>query len=182
VTLTDAQLLGRADRDPAAYVAFYDRHERAVVAFVGAMVRDPDVTIDIVAETFARAYKARRTFRELGSGRAWLLGIARHVVLASWKRGKVEHEVRRQLEMRALALTDAALEEVERTVLESEEAVVEMWLSDLPADQRDAVRRRVLAEDDYATIAADLECSEAVVRQRVSRGLATLRRTWREPR
>jgi RNA polymerase sigma-70 factor (ECF subfamily) len=44
------------------------------------------------------------------------------------------------------------------------------------------VRRRVLAEDDYATIAADLECSEAVVRQRVSRGLATLRRTSKESR
>ena len=84
--------------------------------------------------------------------------------------------------MRTLALTDEALEEVERTVLESEEAVVATWLSDLPADQREAVRRRVLAEDDYATIAADLECSEAVVRQRVSRGLAALRRTWTEPR
>ena len=84
--------------------------------------------------------------------------------------------------MRTLAMTEEALAEVERTVLESEEAVVETWLADLPADQREAVRRRVLAEDDYATIAADLECSEAVVRQRVSRGLATLRRTWTEPR
>jgi len=179
---TDAQLLARADRDPSAYVAFYDRHERAVVAFVGGLVRDPDVTIDIVAETFARAFQSRRTFREGGSGRAWLLGIARHVVLASWRRGRVEAEARRELQMRAVALTDAALAEVERTVLESEDAVVATWLSDLPADQREAVRRRVLAEDDYATIAADLECSEAVVRQRVSRGLAALRRNWSEPR
>jgi RNA polymerase sigma-70 factor (ECF subfamily) len=179
---TDAQLLARADRDPSAYVAFYDRHERAVVAFVGAMVRDPDVTIDVVAETFARAFQSRRTFREDGSGRAWLLGIARHVVLAGWRRGRVEAEARRALEMRAITLTEAALAEVERTVLESEDAVVATWLSDLPADQREAVRRRVLAEDDYATIAADLECSEAVVRQRVSRGLAALRRNWSEPR
>ena len=77
----------RLHRDPAAYVAFYDRHERAVVAFVGGMVRDPDVTINIVAETFARAYRSRRTFREEGSGRAWLLGIARHVVFASCAAG-----------------------------------------------------------------------------------------------
>jgi RNA polymerase sigma-70 factor (ECF subfamily) len=61
-------------------------------------------------------------------------------------------------------------------VLESEEAVVEAWLSDLPADQREAVRRRVLDEADYPTIASELECSEAVVRQRVSRGLAALRK------
>lgn len=179
---TDAELLRRADRDPSAYVAFYDRHERAVVAFVGGMVRDPDVTIDAVAETFARAYQSRGSFREHGSGRAWLLGIARYVVLASWRRGRVESEVRRQLGMRTLALSEVALEAVDRAVLESEEAVVEAWLSDLPADQREAVRRRVLAEDDYATIAADLECSEAVVRQRVSRGLATLRRNREELR
>jgi RNA polymerase sigma-70 factor (ECF subfamily) len=179
---TDLELLRRADRDPDAFVAFYDRHERAVVAYVGALVRDPDVTVDIVAETFARAYRSRAQFREEASGRAWLLGIARHVVLASWRRGRVEHEARLQLQMRALALTEDTRREVERTVLESEEAVVEAWLSDLPAEQREAVRRRVIAEDEYAAIAADLECSEAVVRQRVSRGLATLRRNRTEPR
>ena len=84
--------------------------------------------------------------------------------------------------MQAVTLSEESLAEVERTVLESEEAVVATWLADLPADQREAVRRRVLAEDDYAAIAADLECSEAVVRQRVSRGLATLRKTWRDSR
>ena len=65
---------------------------------------------------------------------------------------------------------------VEEAVLESESAVVEAWLSDLPEDQREAVRRRVLADEDYDAIARDLECSPAVVRQRVSRGIATLRK------
>jgi RNA polymerase sigma-70 factor (ECF subfamily) len=68
------------------------------------------------------------------------------------------------------------LRSVEEAVLESEGAVVEAWLADLPADQREAVRRRVLAEEDYGAIARDLECSPAVVRQRVSRGIAALRR------
>jgi DNA-directed RNA polymerase specialized sigma24 family protein len=113
---TDLQLLRRADSDPDAYVAFYDRHERAVVAFVGAMVRDADVTIDAVAETFARAYQARRSFREEGSGRAWLLGIARHVVLASWRRGRVESAARQELQMRSLAVSEESLREVERAV------------------------------------------------------------------
>jgi len=176
---TDAKLLSRADRNPAAFVAFYDRHERAVVAFVGGMVRDPEVTVDIVAETFARAYQARGSFDGDGA-RAWLLGIARHVVFASWRRGTVEHAARAALKLRAITISDATRSEVERVVLESEDAVVEAWLSDLPEDQREAVRRRVLAEDEYAVIAADLETSEAVIRQRVSRGLATLRRSRRE--
>ena len=63
--------------------AFYRRNERAVVAFVGPMVRDPEITVDVVAETLARAFESRETFKpELGNERAWLLGIARYVVFA----------------------------------------------------------------------------------------------------
>jgi RNA polymerase sigma factor (sigma-70 family) len=109
-----------------------------------------------------------------------LLGIARHVVYASWRAGRVEAETRRQLGMDALTISRATIEAVERAVLESEGAVVEAWLSDLPAEQRDAIRRRVLADASYAEIATELECSEAVVRQRVSRGLASLRRNAME--
>jgi RNA polymerase sigma factor (sigma-70 family) len=49
-------------------------------------------------------------------------------------------------------------------------------LAGLPAEQREAVVRRVLAEQPYPVIAEDLRCSEQVVRKRVSRGLAALRR------
>ena len=50
----------------------------------------------------------------------------------------------------------------------------------------DRARRRlgmepiVLDEEEYAEIAGRLRCSESVVRQRVSRGLATLRRIYDE--
>jgi DNA-directed RNA polymerase specialized sigma24 family protein len=45
----------------------------------------------------------------------------------------------------------------------------------LPANERDAVRARVVDEREYREIAGVLECSESVVRQRVSRGLARAR-------
>ena len=38
----------------------------------------------------------------------------------------------------------------------------------------------MIDEQDYATIAARLRCSESVVRQRVSRGLTVLRRIYEE--
>jgi DNA-directed RNA polymerase specialized sigma24 family protein len=94
---TDAQLLGRADCDPDAFALFYARHERAVVTFVGSMVRDAERVVDATAETFARAYESRRSFSGEGA-RAWLLGIARHVVLAGWRR-----DARERLGIRALA-------------------------------------------------------------------------------
>ena len=53
-------------------------------------------------------------------------------------------------------------------------------LDELPAAQREALTARVVDERDYRDIAAELECSEAVVRQRVARGLKTLRTQMEE--
>jgi RNA polymerase sigma-70 factor (ECF subfamily) len=44
------------------------------------------------------------------------------------------------------------------------------------------VLARVVGERSYAEIAAQVECSQALVRQRVSRGLATLRTQLSEER
>jgi DNA-directed RNA polymerase specialized sigma24 family protein len=45
----------------------------------------------------------------------------------------------------------------------------------LAPDQRDAITAHVLEDRGYGEIAEELETSEAVVRKRVSRGLATMR-------
>jgi RNA polymerase sigma-70 factor (ECF subfamily) len=74
--------------------------------------------------------------------------------------------------MPALALDDELIERVEAAA--GEERALAL-LAELPADQRGAVSARVLHEREYAEIAAELQCSESVVRKRVSRGLARLR-------
>jgi RNA polymerase sigma factor (sigma-70 family) len=56
------------------------------------------------------------------------------------------------------------------------EQAAEAQLARLPADQRAAVAAHVIDDRPYDDIAAQLQVPEATVRQRVSRGLATLRR------
>jgi DNA-directed RNA polymerase specialized sigma24 family protein len=72
--------------------------------------------------------------------------------------------------MAPLVLTD---ESIERIAALDRTAVA--FVNELPGDQQDAVRARVIDERDYSDIAKDLRCSEAIVRKRVSRGLGTLR-------
>jgi RNA polymerase sigma-70 factor (ECF subfamily) len=55
------------------------------------------------------------------------------------------------------------------------QAKLEAAVGELPEAQRDAVLARVVEERPYTEIAARMACSEMVVRQRVSRGLSTLR-------
>jgi RNA polymerase sigma-70 factor (ECF subfamily) len=49
-------------------------------------------------------------------------------------------------------------------------------LAELPSDQRAAIAAHVIDDRGYPELAGELQTSEAAVRQRVSRGLATLRR------
>lgn len=174
----DDELLSRARRDPAAFGTFYERHERLVLGYHLRRVGDPELAADLAAETFAAALVASRHFRGGGApASAWLVGIARHVLAASLRRSRVADRARRRLGMEPLALDDELVERIERI---GGDARVEALLAQLTPDQSDAIRARVLDEEDYAGIAARLRCSESVVRQRVSRGLAALRRIHEE--
>ncbi len=136
-----------------------------------------DVSTDLTAEVFAAALSSSRRFRP---GRTpavgWLYGIAKNKLAASRNRGRVEERARRRLPADPLLLTDEALERVEALADAARDGLrLAELLESLPADQRDAVRAHILEERGYGELADDLECSEAVVRQRVSRGLRALR-------
>ena len=93
----------------------------------------------------------------------------------SRRRGRVEERARRRLGMPRLVLTDEVLDRIEAL-----EGIAVELVDDLPPDQAEAVRARIVDERDYSEIAKDLRCSEAVVRKRVSRGLESLRHRMEE--
>jgi RNA polymerase sigma-70 factor (ECF subfamily) len=49
-------------------------------------------------------------------------------------------------------------------------------VQELPEDQREAIRAHVIEERPYGELAVEFETSEAVLRKRVSRGLAAIRK------
>jgi RNA polymerase sigma-70 factor (ECF subfamily) len=103
---------------------------------------------------------------------AWLFGIANHKLADSARRSQVEDRARRALQMRAVELTRAQISDIERLCGEAEASTL---LDGLAPDQRSALLAHVVDEQAYREIAANLRCSESVVRKRVSRGLAELR-------
>lgn len=174
---TDEALLAATRRTPAAFGTFYRRHARDVLAYLVTRVRDPEVAADLMAEVFASALRDVERFDPgRGPAVAWLYGIARHKMLDAIRSGAVDDRIRRQLRMSPILLSDDALERVEALAsLHVSAADLAEALQDLPADQRDALRERVMHDRSYAEIARDIQTSPSVVRQRVSRGLAALR-------
>ena len=112
----------------------------------------------------------------LGSARVWLFGIARHVLAQSARRGRVDSEARRRLGLEVLVVEREQLDAIAELIQRDGDRIVGEWLAVLPDEQAQALRARVLDGRSYEAIAAELRCSQAVVRQRVSRGLGRLRR------
>jgi RNA polymerase sigma-70 factor (ECF subfamily) len=174
---SDGELLAAiAARDGEACAVFYRRHLPRTVAYLMCETHDPEVAADLTGEVFAVVIAAARRYRaELDSAAPWVIGIARNVLAASRRRGRVEDRMRRRLGVEAIEVSD---EDVEETVAIGEPAgggVVEL-VELLPSGEREAVKARVVDERGYGEIAAELRCSELVVRKRVSRGLGRLRR------
>jgi RNA polymerase sigma-70 factor, ECF subfamily len=167
---SDEELLAAISRrDGDAFTAFYRRHLPRVVAYLLRETGDRELAADLTAEVFAAALVGARRYKpKHDSALPWLLGIARNTVGASRRRGRVEARARRRLGYEPVAFEEPDFDRTDEL------------LSSLPAAERDAVRARVLEERTYASIAADMRCSELVVRKRVSRGLMRLRNEWRE--
>lgn len=176
-SLSDGELLERTregDRD--AFGELYERRRDLVRAFLLKRTRDPEAAMDLMAETFAAALLALadRPPAIAGSAAPWLLTIARNALIDSYRRGVIEDAARKRLAMEPVQIGEGDIEKVLQGAAETDLLV--RLSHELPAEQFDALRARVLDDDGYGEIAQRLQCSEAVVRKRVSRAISTLRK------
>jgi RNA polymerase sigma-70 factor (ECF subfamily) len=158
----------------------YDRHSGAVLAFFARRTFDPEVAVDLLAETFAAAFADRAQFRGEGedTARAWLFGVARRRLLDFYRRGYAERRALTRLGVERRSLTDAEYDRIEELAASAalREAVGES-LERLTQLDRDVLRLRVVEERPYREVASTLGISEQTARARVSRALRSLRRS-----
>ncbi len=171
---TDEELLAATPREPDAFAELYRRHGTLFTAYFLRRTRNAETAADLTAETFAAALQGARRF-DAGRGTAvmWLFGIAHRELATYVERGAVARRARRRMRIPRIALDDEALERVVEVAgaAETGRRLGEL-LEQLPDEQRDAVRARVLEERAYE----DFDVPAPVARKRVSRGLALMRR------
>jgi RNA polymerase sigma factor (sigma-70 family) len=165
---TDEELLSAPDA--RSFEEFYLRNVDMVLGFFARRTGDADLAADLASETFAAALAGRRRYKpRKGAAAAWLFGIAARKLADAQRKGYAERRMCKRLGMERIDLTDADIAHIEALGTST-------LLDDLPVDQAIAVRAHVIDERPYGEIAGELHTSEAVVRKRVSRGLATARR------
>jgi RNA polymerase sigma factor (sigma-70 family) len=166
---TDAELLAAAGKDASAFRELYDRYCERIHRFQLGRTRNRDAALDLTAETFAQVWLSRDRFRDLADGSAapWLYAIARHVLIASVRKGRLEEQARTQLR---LIRSEAPAEPSSLWVEGLDEA-----FADLSPELRQAIELRIVDDLPYAEVAAAIGTTSGAARVRVHRGLNALR-------
>jgi len=135
---------------------------------------------ELVQETFHEALVSLDRFHWRGQGAflAWLLQIATHT-LQDHARHEGASPLERLDDSRAERLPELARDSQTPSAAAAhaeEEHLLALALGQLPEGERDAVIRRKLLGQDYASLAQDLGLSEGAARMRVSRALIEMTR------
>lgn len=159
------------------FVRWYEKEAESVLMFHARRTMDPELALDLTAETFAEAWRCRASIRATTDEelRGWLFTIARRLLGRYWRRGKVERRALEALKMQVPQAHDDDLAEIEeRAGIPALRAAMATELARLSDRQRRALELRVVEERSYEEIARLLGESEQTIRARVSRGLKAL--------
>jgi RNA polymerase sigma factor (sigma-70 family) len=159
--------------------ALYARYAEDLAGYFVRRTLQAEVAVELVGETFARAFVQRARFRGGGEREAiaWVYGIARTQLADYFRRGQVHRRALARLGVATAEPVDADFERIEElAALGDLRAQVAERLTQLSVDHRDALLLRIVEERDYPDVASTLGVSEQVARARVSRGLRALRR------
>ena len=155
----------------------YARHREPLLLYLARRTADPQVALDLWAETFAHAAAGRRRFRGSSDEEqaAWLYGIARRRLALYYRRGSAERRALDRLKLERPPADPGVLAEIERRAgLAELRLELKAALAQLSPAIRDAVALRVVAELPYPDVSRRLGISEAAARARGSRGLSAL--------
>lgn len=172
----EAEVLLASVDDPVAFRAFYDQWCTQVLGYFQRRVHDPDLALELTAETFAVAFEKRGRFKWMGkSPGAWLFGIAKRILFRHLRHNETERRAVQRLGIQIPPHDDDSTRRVEEEL--DGESLKDLVLAALaqcrPAD-RHILQRHIVDEMPYPELADELGCSVNTARVRVHRALARL--------
>ena len=177
--LSDEEVVSRIlEGEIALFEVMMRRYNQRLYRVARAILRNDGDAEDVVQDAYVRAYEHLAQFAGKAAFSTWLTRIAVHEALARKRRnGRLE-------ELEAVEKKDARSSILKASVPnpESESAqhqtrqLLEESIEALPADYRTVVVMRDVEEMNVAETAAILEVSEALVKTRLHRAHAMLRK------
>jgi RNA polymerase sigma-70 factor, ECF subfamily len=186
--VSDWELVSTAkEEDTQALAELYSRHINGVFHYILSKTCDRDLAEDFTSETFIRAIRKLSTVTDQGKDfRAWLLTIARNIVLDHFKSSyhRCGHGPVKVWDSDGYGW-DVGVPE-QRSTENPETQVVDMLLrkellvllGTLTVEQREYIKLRFFAGMDIVDIAEAMGKTVSSVRSLQFRGVNSLRRRW----
>ncbi len=160
--------------------ALYEAHLQPVHAYLVARTRDAEVARDLAQETFLRAWRniAEVGALEPGRQRAWLVAVARNLVIDRGRRVRSERAATER--MGRLSEPAAAADPADQAQLARDVAAVDRAIASLPEDQRVLLSLQVMGGLTSAEIGDLLGEPAGTVRYRLNQLRGHLRAALEE--
>jgi RNA polymerase sigma-70 factor, ECF subfamily len=162
---------------PRDFGRFYLNYYPRILRFFAYHTRDAHLSLDLTAETFAKAFEAREQFRGSTTREAvgWLWVIARNELRLHHRGRAAETAALRRIGIsRPEATEDELAQIVDRATLDAERGELYDAFAELTDKQREVVQMRVIDELSNEEIAQQLNVAAVVVRKRLSAALRHL--------
>lgn len=150
--------------------AIYDQHHRAVHAYLLARTSDPEAALDLLQETFLRAWRNLDTLGARGEGRHryWIFTVARNLVTDYYRARAARSTALEQLSADARH-HDSASETMESALEEREEVeMLDRAIKQLPEELRTVLLLQTLGELTSAQIGEALGKPAGTIRYQTS--------------
>jgi RNA polymerase sigma factor (sigma-70 family) len=167
---------GDPARDPGDLEAFYRRHVEDVTRFVSRRFDDPHTVADVVADVFLAVVDSGDAYRSAARNeRAWLFGVAQHVVSAEYRRRRRADVLNSRIAGRRLLSPDDIARVEDRLVAENEGRALIEAMSGLPERQRAVLELVAVDQLTVTDAAAALHISAVTARVALHRARTRLR-------
>lgn len=157
-----------------AFMALYESHYRKLFAFVYSRVGNVELSKDLIAEVFERAYVKGRSIREPAAYRAWLFVVAKNIVMGHFRRQKRELKTVDRVK-ESLWLSDRPKEPHEYAAQSEQTASLMRHFRTLAPRDQEVLSLKFDMELRHAEIAQVMGMTETNVRVSIFRALKRLR-------
>lgn len=175
---TDSQIIREVkDGNVESYAELITRYEKKIYAFVVNILRpyrDEALAEDLCQETFYKAFKSLKTFRDEDAlFSTWLYTIARNTVISELRRSKNTEVYIEDTNTISLHSSDQLPEQ--KLLQEERTGMIRDAINLLPENQRSAIILREYEEMDYKEIATILGLTVSSVKSLLFRARQSIK-------
>jgi len=176
--LSDNALMTKVrDGDLDRLGLLFERYKKPLFSFFLTLVRDRELSEDLVQNTFFRIMKYRHLFRGDGDFKSWMFHIARNVKNDQFRKNRVLPKEQAEKWEERIGHNENRDTE---WMVESEHHILATAIDRLPEDKREILMLSKYQEKKYKEIGDLLGCSEGAVKVKVFRALQELKVVYQQ--